>query len=385
MKSHAILALLILAAFRPPGVEAQDLGLDPSDRVTITTKDVRDPDGTPWTTYVELGQFFPTISLRLMVAEVALVGENGQSTDVEWDHPLAGEFTSPYMPLYKYNSLEYANELVTKPFVLGQGKTLSMFRDFGFRFPTTNKDEEARGIDQDTTELDVPDAVRFRIELLDASTHEVLSVLEQLNFPRCDNWSDFSEAMFAIAQGTATLAVEKPYMLTFTAPAALAGRRCVVRITAAVEGQDEGRFTERALYARFKQFSRVSHTLVEGYKSIEKNIEHLADSVLLTLPFPKSAGDEKSVQNPSLTVYPNLLSPSESVLRVSDPAMKDGDAVSLHCVDLAGRMLHEDLRFAHGSSPVQFALPASMLEHAAFLAFVRRGESVNYSLIRSQR
>ena len=384
MTARITFSVLILAFLGCNSSYAQDQTAASNEgSTTITIKSIEDPDGTPWTTYVETAQFFPTVSLRLIVAEAAVVNDNEETQDLVWDHPLADELVSPYLPLYKYNSLESANEPITRPFILTQGSRLTMFRDIGFRFPLQNEDGRERDFNADTAGLTTPESVTFVIEILDAKTREVLAAVDRHTIPACGNWTSFSRAMLGAARDIAALGTNEPYLAAFDPPAALHGRPIMLRISAVCGGQEQERFTERALYCRFQQSPRITPRLRAGWDDAMRHVQRATDSLIAAAPLPKAGYPAGTINRDfDLLVYPTTLSTLNASLRVFDARMRAGDAVSLVCVDLAGRVLHEDVRVSSGATDLEFAVPPGLSAQEYFIAFVRRGTAANYTLVR---
>ena len=193
------LSIALFLAILTPLLSAQQtitpFQLDENTRVTIAN--IRDTSGVAYTSYAEVAQFSPQVSLRLAAGEVAIRPRNGDVAYALWDHPLTHQAAPEYVPVYQYNSRVLANPVVTFPFTMRTGDTLTLFRDFGFRFPVRNEDGSNRTFAQDTAQFQLSDSIVFRVDLIDASTGTVIRAIESFTVPPCRDWSGFCSAMSA--------------------------------------------------------------------------------------------------------------------------------------------------------------------------------------------
>ncbi len=382
MHRKTLLMVLLISTIATAGMSAQSASnveiIDPAD-----ISGLRDPSGDPWTSYVDVAQFYPSIALRMIVGEAAVVRASDR-TEIRWDHPLSLQKATPYLPLYEYNSPSYANEAITKPFILRSEDRLMMFRDFGFRFPSVTKDGAELSFRDGAAGMNISDTIEFRIEIVDAGDRRVIKTLDGFIVPPCDDWSKFTEVLARRAASPAFASASYPFLLTLIPDDDVLNRSIRLRATAVHRPSKGAGYEDRAIYMRFQGYERVSKHLIETWGELTADFEKKAETLIAEMGKQK-AGDAipyGKARDGSISIYPSVLAASEPDLLIDGGGKGfDGDVI-VTIADAVGRVLHQERREAVSDADLMFRLPASALGSAVLFAFVRCGERFNYTLIR---
>lgn len=377
-----VLSIAMFAPLLPAQQSITPFQLDEKTRVTIT--DLRDTSGVAYTAYAEIAQFSPQVSLRLAAGEVAIRSRNGDVSQTLWDHPLTHQPVSEYVPVYQYNSAAFANPIVTFPFTVRAGDTLTFFRDFGFRFPMRNEDGSARTFAQDTAHFQLSDSMVFRVELIDASSEALLRSLESFTVPPCRDWQGFCMALSAEMLSRLQADDRHPYIHRTIADEELDGKRLRLRINPQYRNAIADDYSGRALYLRFTLNPRLSSMLAANWDRDMEEARHVYDKLVATLPLPKNGAQDHPgiAEKPAISLFPSLLSRSMPVLQLRDEDAAEGDAVTLLVSDINGRLLHQEARISRGEQSMVFLLPPEATEQGSALVAVRVRGTTTHTIVR---
>ncbi|MDH7515377.1 MAG: hypothetical protein QHI48_05865 [Bacteroidota bacterium] len=356
---------------------------DPSDVTGLKTA-----TGESWSTYADVAQFYPSVALRLLAGEVAVETKGQAREEIRWDHPLSTQRETPYLPLYRHNSDEYANAIVTVPFTLGRDRRLVMFRDFGFRFPVVREDGSAVDIAQGAAEMNTTDTVLFSIELIDAQSGTLLETLDRIVIPPCSNWEDFVLVLARrTLEQTSPSSGEYPFLLMREPGENVIGRPVRCRLSASVIPVEGDRYRNRALYVRFQSYERLSTLMIDDWDSFQKDVEAVAENILAKMGKEERDGwlPVLSPRDAGITIYPAMVSASDPLIHAHRKDGGVGDEVMLTIADVSGRILHQEVKEASSGGNVSFRPPRSAFAAGFVFAFVRWDGFFNYSLIRCMK
>ncbi|MBL0174736.1 MAG: hypothetical protein IPP94_05640 [Ignavibacteria bacterium] len=382
MNNHTLQFWLLLLALLGPSAAAQFGGtISIDDRTTATVTAITDTNGVSWSQYIEVAQFSPAVSLRLVAGEIRIANPAGHTAGIGWDHPLTHTWKSEFVPVYQYNSAAFANPAVTEAFTLHAGDTLALFRDFGFRFPVSNEDGTERTLEEDTAGFVLPDSIIFSMDLIDAQSGALVRTVDRFVMPPCNGWSAFLSVLAASVHPRMMQNDRHPFLLALVADQALDGARVRLRINPQYLSRIPGTYTERAMYMRFAINPRLSAMVAETWDHDMAAAREEFEDVVEQLGLPKQ-GNDNAPKNADLLIYPSLVYRSAPVLRVWHAHPNAGDAVVFQALDITGRVLFQEERRSQGEKDMLFRLPERATQSALALVVVRVNTKTTHNLIR---
>jgi hypothetical protein len=340
-------------------------------------------EGIPWAQYCEVANYSPGVAPTFVIGEIQLI-RGADTTLIGWDHPLAGKpWQTQTVPVYRYNSLEYQNEVLTKPFLVRNGDVVKYFRDFSFRFPKVKADGTERTKADHIASAAVPDSLEFRVELLDYPTGAVLRTVFTSTLPPSNTWEQFSEHLLQLALDNQAGMNNQDFLSAFPVDSSLADRRVRLRVVPVSIPQQRGDFSTRALYAHFFLQPRVSLDLAAGAQETAALVIGAVDSTLRFIAQGKSAfGVQDVPRDASIAIFPTTVSLAAPVLTVKKSFIEDESECACTIADLNGRILHHaTIPSGQTGGNHQITLPAEKFDAGYYMVLLRSSHRYNSTII----
>ena len=389
MRIFRCTTFLFVLAWIIPGTQTMQAQIDPvvlsEDATRRVVVSAMSTDGASWAQYCEIANYTASVAPTFIMGEIQLI--HGSDTSlIGWDHPLAGKpWRTETVPVYLHNSLDFQNEIISKPFTMHEGDVVKYFRDISFRFPTEQEDGTPRTKTDHIAGASVPDTLVFRVELMDHATGAVLRSLHEATILPSANWNEFSLNMFRTALETKDGIDEQDFLCTLTADGSLLDRPLRIRIVPTSGPQHQGDFSTRALYVRYYMQPRLSLGFVQNSEFISSAVDAALDTARSIFASGKSAFDEQDVpKDASISITPSTIMQAAPVLSIRKSFIADESNFTLLLSDINGRFLHRiSLSPTQtGQQSFQVRLPAEKLSSGYYIALLRSSHRYNYSIIR---
>ena len=125
-----LLVLSFLSSYYMQSTAQIDMpGLKSGQDSCPSALEIRSADNTPMAQYVTVRQIFAPIAINYFFGEVNVRNRKGDTTSVTFDHPLSGKGSTAELHVYNDASTSFANEIVTRPFILSSMDTLVYYRE----------------------------------------------------------------------------------------------------------------------------------------------------------------------------------------------------------------------------------------------------------------
>ena len=305
-----------------------------------------DENHVPFGNYVRVGQFFDNDAVMYVFGEVNVRNQTGDTLTVWFDHALTKKWNSEKFNVYVDNSLDYENELITKPFILSNSDTLVYYREAHVQFSVLNEDQSERTIEQDTLDFNIPDSVLFRIDLIDDSTHLKLTTIDSTLFLPSQNFYTLDQSILpSVPRFDSVQFIEQRWRATFTSGSS---RRVRLRLTPIYLPQLNSRFQKRAMKAEFNWSPRVSAYWKDRIRQVGKKFEHIKDSLLNTYHL-------KGENNHEINIFPNVIDKFTRFITVRNNA-KNIDEIKISLYTIAGEKIFSE-HYINQNNEVIIQLP----------------------------
>ncbi len=289
--------------------------------------EIRDGDNVPYSHLVKVCQYGDSSALCYTCGEIYVKNSTGDTIDIMWNTVLRKHRMSPRVPVYEYNSNQYANELRSFPFVLEQGDTLYFFRDYEVEVP------------HDTSNLAIKDTMLFKIELLDNSTGDVVKILDSLLIPPATGWAEhvypIFESMYNGDYSPDPIIKWVPQNEDTT----WYSKSLSLRLEPIFYPQRYGVYNRRNIFARFMWNTRPSKYLKsDAFADDMAFLQSIVDSILATgsLSDVRLINDDEGNNPTGIVVYPKFLKRQKPTLFVSN--IREYEKIKVWIFNAAGKL-----------------------------------------------
>lgn len=296
-------------------------------------------DGTPFTRYARVAQYYPNVAVEYAFGELFVRRASG-TEGVPFERTVAGGFESPHAPVYEMNSTAFANPVLSRPFLIGAGDTISFYRDLTWRFPAGSGAGGFRLAD--TARMVTLDTLTFAVEILDTTGTAVLGTIERIVLPPCSGWFDFVKAMYSSTDSIWTPLLPAYYRCTYVVPSLLGGRAVRLRVTPECGGQERGVFTNRALTVQYVYAPKITAYLDAMWPEITHRARLLADSLHAVVSGASKTGVEPAAPRNDLAIYPTSLGPSGALVQIERSDAAEAERFQYALFDVAGNEIAAD-------------------------------------------
>ena len=309
--------------------------------------EIRDGDNVPYSHLVKVCQYGDSSALCYLCGEIYVKKSTGDTIDIMWNTVLRKYRMSPRVPVYEYNSNQYANELRSFPFELEQGDTLYFLRDYEVEVP------------HDTSNLAIKDTMLFKIEILDNGTGDVVKVLDSLLIPPATGWAEhvypIFESMYYGDYSPDPIIKWVPRNEDTT----LYSRSLSLRLEPIFYPQRYGVYDRRTIYAHFMWDTRPSKYLKsDAFADDMAFLQSILDSLLAidSLLDVRPVNDYGKNDPADIALYPRYLRQQNPLLFISN--IRKYERIKIWIFNAAGKLeMEKEYRTNHRNTisiPLKF-------------------------------